>query len=107
MTLRSPQPERPSPPSPGFLGERIYYLDSSGRSIEASCVDVSTDWVPLFDVEVSRGGEVVESHKGIRGYTALSELVESRGWRKRTQRLAASSTPDAAAPPADERRPRH
>jgi hypothetical protein len=87
LTRDSPRPSltplQPSPPSPGFLGERIYYKDSRGRPVEASCVDVSTDWVPLFDVEVIDHGEVLASYKGIRGYTALKDLVESRGWIKR------------------------
>jgi hypothetical protein len=94
VRLRSVRPDtqcnpqasvRPSPPSRGFLGERIYYLDSRSRAVEASCVDVATDWVPLFDVEVVDNGEVVESYTGIRGYTALNELVQSRGWVKRPQ----------------------
>jgi hypothetical protein len=79
----TPAPERPSPPSPGFLGARIRYRDSNDRRIYASCVDVSTDWVALFDVEVvDRGDKVVESYRGVRGYTALHELAESRGWTK-------------------------
>ena len=83
-TSRSPRPtERPSPPSPGFLGERIYYRDSRGRRVEAVCVDVSTDWVSLFDIEVIDRGEVVETHRGVRGYTALNELAQTRGWTKR------------------------
>jgi hypothetical protein len=83
LTQNSPRASlRPSPPSRGFLGERIYYRDSRGRPVRASCVDVSTDWVPLFDVEVMDYGEVVESHKAIRGYTALKDLAQSRGWYK-------------------------
>jgi hypothetical protein len=98
MTQDSPRPSlqslQPSPPSRGFLGERMYYLDSRGRPVEASCVDVSTDWVPLFDVEVIDQGEVVESYRGIRGYTALKDLVQSRGWIKGDQ---AQYWEDAAA----------
>jgi hypothetical protein len=86
MTQHSPRASlQPSPPSRGFLGERLYYLDSRFRPVEVSCVDVSTDWVPLFDVKVTDHGEVVESYQGVRGYTALKELVESRGWAKRDQ----------------------
>ena len=46
-------------------------------------MDVSTDWVSLFDIEVIDRGEVVETHRGVRGYTALNELAQTRGWTKR------------------------
>ena len=52
--------------------------------VEATCVDVSTDWVPLFDVEVIVDGEVMESHRAVRGFTELDELAASRGWVRKT-----------------------
>jgi hypothetical protein len=85
---RSPlDSSRPSPPSPGFLGERMYYRDPRGRRVEAVCVDVSTDWVPLFDIEIKERDEdrVVESISRIRGYTALRGLAASRSWGLREQ----------------------
>jgi hypothetical protein len=81
------QSERASSPSPGFLGERLYYRDSRGRRVEAICVDVSTDWVPLYDIEVKEPdkSKIVESISHVRGYTALRELVVARGWERREQ----------------------
>jgi hypothetical protein len=91
-----PDRSRPSSPSLGFLGERLYYLDRRTLArVEAACVDVSTDWVPLFDIEIKdhEEGRIVETIRGVRGYTALRELVRSRGWERR--RSIEAYMPDA------------
>jgi hypothetical protein len=60
-----------------------------GRFVEATCVDVSTEWVPLFDITIKADvqGRVVETINGVRGYTALQELARSRGWEATTAEL--------------------
>jgi hypothetical protein len=78
-------PSLESPPSTGFLGEHIYYRDPRNHPVRVRCVDVSTDWVPLFEAEVFDGAHRIEHHQGLRGYTALTALAESRQWTKRLQ----------------------
>jgi hypothetical protein len=71
----------------------MYYVEREpfqGRFVEATCVDVSTDWVPLFDIKIKDSnarGRIVETINGVRGYTALQELVQSRGWEPTTAEL--------------------
>jgi hypothetical protein len=66
----------------------MYYVERGPfkvRYVEATCVDVSTDWVPLFEIKIKDtvGGRFVETIDGVRGYTALQELARSRGWERR------------------------
>jgi hypothetical protein len=62
--------------------------------VDATCVDVSTDWVPLFDVEVVAHGEIVESHRRVRGFTELDELAASRGWKRHDDAFEVKAVPN-------------
>jgi hypothetical protein len=102
-SLTAPRPPEASPPAQGFVGEHIYYWgDGENLSVDATCVDVSTDWVPLFDVEVVARGEVVESHGGLRGFTELEDLAASRGWVRRVADPLQQGSVRKASPGADE-----
>jgi hypothetical protein len=79
----------------------MYYVERAPfkvRFVEVTCVDISTDWVPLFDVKIQDNDEVrfVETIDRVRGYTGLQELIRSRGWERR--KLGNYMPSEAAAP---------
>jgi hypothetical protein len=64
-------------------GELHRFVDRQGRFVNVTCYDVATDWVPLYDAQVVKSGEVVEYIDNIRGFTGVMALARGRGWEPR------------------------